>query len=142
VSLTLFCADCWADNPAGAERCRRCGAVLALQRAADYVEKLIRALDHPESATPVRSTTILGKIGDPRAIGPSSRLALDAPDPYIAEAAVLVLGNFESERVTVLLRMVQRRGAAPARRAAGAALRARTHVHTPNGQGASDDLDR
>jgi HEAT repeat protein len=59
----------------------------------DYVEKLILGLDHPQQDTPIRAASILGGIGDVRAVQPLIVLIQRTKDAYIATAAVRALGQ-------------------------------------------------
>lgn len=120
--MIRYCTVCWAENRYQAEQCDRCGAPLAASDEADYVDSLITALHHPEASTPVRAALILGRIKDPRAIGPLRLLALNPPDPYIAAAAVEALAAFDGQEVSQTLELVVKEGGAPARRAASQAL--------------------
>lgn len=125
MGLTRFCTHCWAKNPWEAERCVRCQAPLSGPSGEDYVDKLISALRHPEASTPIRAAALLGQIADRRAVEPLRRLALDAPDPYIARAAVLALAAFNDAAITDVLGRVAAEGAVPARKAARDALASR-----------------
>ena len=80
-----YCPLCHAENRLGDANCRRCGAELDTG-GADYVSKLISALDRPEPETPVRAAWILGEPRE-RSLG----LAAADPNPSVREAAERLL---------------------------------------------------
>ena len=92
---------CHAENRLSDANCHRCGAELDTG-GADYVSKLISALDHPEPETPVRAAWILGELRERRTVEALERvggevaewaLGLAAADPNrsVREAAERVL---------------------------------------------------
>ncbi|MBM3860828.1 MAG: HEAT repeat domain-containing protein [Verrucomicrobia bacterium] len=92
--MTFYCANCWAEVMATAQICPRCGDdILARQARADFVEKLISALRHPEPTTPIRAAWILGQRRERRAVPALIQLARESADPFIIEAAVAALAR-------------------------------------------------
>jgi len=54
--ITFYCTNCWAEVPKSATICQHCGDDIAARRArADFVDKLIAALHHPEPTTRLRA---------------------------------------------------------------------------------------
>ena len=96
--MTFYCTNCWAEVPESATICPHCGDNIQARRAkADYADKLIAALRHPEPTTPVRAAWILGERRERKAIEPLMRLVQDSRDPFIVEAAVEALGKVGDE---------------------------------------------
>lgn len=121
--LTVYCPACWAGNPEGASRCRRCGQALTGEGGPPaYVEKLLQALHHPEPKTPRRAAWILGELRAIAAVAPLVRLLDECRDPYILEEAARALGKIGSARATPALSRLLRAGPLRARVAAASAL--------------------
>ncbi|MCS6962673.1 HEAT repeat domain-containing protein [Thermoflexus sp.] len=107
-SITRFCPNCWAELPAEArEICPTCGA--PLKEEGDFFEKLLRALWHPERTRATLAATLLGQLGDLRAVPSLIEAALHARDFGVQEAAVRSLGQLQDPRaipaLALLLRM-------------------------------------
>ncbi|MFN3929086.1 MAG: HEAT repeat domain-containing protein [Thermoflexus sp.] len=106
--ITRFCPNCWMELPAEAQEvCPTCGA--SLKEDADFFAKLLRALWHPERSRAVLAATILGQLGDLRAVPALIEAALHARDFGVQEAAVRSLGHLRDPQaipaLSVLLRM-------------------------------------
>jgi HEAT repeat protein len=92
--MRYYCPRCWQDFPEDVPRCPDCGLEIhQFLSEKDYVEKLILGLDHPQQDTPIRAASILGGIGDVRAVQPLIALIKRTKDVYIATAAVRALGQ-------------------------------------------------
>ncbi len=103
--VRFYCPRCWRDFGEDLRQCPFCGLdIHALLRSKDMVERLIIALDHPEPSTPVRAAWLLGRLGDPRAVGPLIDLIGRTSDIYIARAAVAALGEFDTPEAKEALR--------------------------------------
>jgi HEAT repeat protein len=91
--MRFFCPGCWKDFAEDLERCPLCGLdIRAFFASRDYVEKLIVGLSHPHQTTQIRAASLLGKIGDERAVQPLIALVERTHDVYIAHAAIAALG--------------------------------------------------
>jgi HEAT repeat protein len=88
-----------------------------------YIEKLIRALDHPEPQTPVRCAWILGQLQARAAVATLVRLVRESSDPYLLEAAVEALGKIGDSRALETLQWAIKNGALRVRQRAAAALK-------------------
>jgi len=100
--MTCFCPDCFAEYPLGARTCPRCGASLDAT-GRDYLEKLIRALQHPAPSVPIQAALVLGGRGDPRAVEPLSEALCTNPEMGFQEAAVEALGRLRDPRAVPAL---------------------------------------
>jgi len=121
--ITFYCTQCWAEVPERAKICPRCGDdIAARQASADFVEKLIAALHHPEPTTPIRAAWILGEPGERKAVEPLLELARTSPDVFIVESAVEALGKIGDPRVSETLRLLAQNPNLRVRRAAERAL--------------------
>lgn len=91
--MTFFCTNCWREVPQATTVCPHCGDDIAARQArADYTDKLIAALHHPEPTTPVRAAWILGQRRERNAVEPLCALVRESNDPFIVESAVSALG--------------------------------------------------
>ncbi|MCS7039816.1 MAG: HEAT repeat domain-containing protein [Anaerolineae bacterium] len=90
--MVHYCPNCWQEVPAAAEYCPSCGADLT-EATADYTDKLIAALRHPEPFTRRRAAYVLGLRRDARGV-PALIAVLEAvgDDPYVRAEAALALG--------------------------------------------------
>lgn len=59
--MVYFCPNCFEEIPSQADTCPHCGYRLAEWGAADFDEKLTRALRHPEPFTRRRAAYVLGE---------------------------------------------------------------------------------
>jgi len=92
--MTFYCTNCWREVPESAALCPHCGDDIPARRArADYVDKLIAALRHPEPTTPIRAAWILGERRERRAVESLLALVQESSDAYVVEAAVEALGK-------------------------------------------------
>jgi HEAT repeat protein len=97
--MTFFCTNCWAKVPESAKICPYCGDNIQARRAnADYADKLLSALRHPEPTTPIRAAWVFGELRERKAVEPLIRLVHDSQDHFIVEAAVEALGKIGDER--------------------------------------------
>lgn len=135
--VTFFCPECWqvvAENDA---RCLHCGVdIQRLLLGRDYVDKLIAALRHPESSTPVRAATILGSLRSARAVVPLQRLIEGNVDIYQKAAAIVALGKIADPCSEPLLENIAQEGPTTLRQTAREALRelrSQFSSHTPGG---------
>jgi HEAT repeat protein len=104
--MRIYCPNCWRDYPDDTPRCSVCGAALALTPSEeDFVAKLIRALRHPEPLTVERAATLLGQIGDRRAVEPLlAMLAGGAAPEALAAAAASLAALGETRALSLLAR--------------------------------------
>ena len=95
--VTFYCPGCWQDFDEDPVRCPNCGLVIHdFWNSKDYLEKLIVALRHPESTTPIRAAWVLGKIRDPRAVTALIDIVKGTDDLYLAKEAVKALGAIDT----------------------------------------------
>lgn len=103
--LTYFCPGCWKDFREDLPLCPHCGLDIAgFLKTTDFVDKLILALDHPEKETRLRAAWILGKLREPRAIGPLGRVLATSGDVYLAGEAAAALGKIGTIEARSVLR--------------------------------------
>ena len=88
---TRYCPACYAANAWSAERCQRCGAPLTT--AGTFDDRLIWALDHPDTATAMLAADLLARRRVTRAV-PALLHLVDSPDAYRAQAAARALRAF------------------------------------------------
>jgi hypothetical protein len=109
------CPACYAINPWVADVCVRCGA--SLERGEAFDERLLWALDHPDTATAELAARLLAARGERRAIEPLGRL-LQSADPYRAAAAARALLAFAGDPAAdVLIAEARRHPSVMVRRA-------------------------
>jgi len=96
---TFYCIQCWSEVPETAAVCPHCGDDIALHLArADYSDKLIAALHHPEPTTPVRAAWVLGERRERKAVGALCRLARESADAFVVQSAVEALGKIGGQQ--------------------------------------------
>ncbi len=119
--MRFYCTNCWAEAPETAAVCPRCGDDIAARQArADFVDKLIAALRHPEPTTPIRAAWILGQRRERRAVPALIQLARESADPFIIEAAIAALARSDDERAQETVRRAATHPSPRVRRAAQA----------------------
>jgi Family of unknown function (DUF6062)/HEAT repeats len=120
--MVSFCPNCWNEVGAEAGNCPVCGADLALEDARPFVEKLRRALFHPEPGTASRAAWILGERGEQSAVPDLIRVLETTPDGYLAEAAAASLGTIGDRSALEALERAAEHGTVRTRLAARGAL--------------------
>jgi HEAT repeat protein len=91
---TFYCIQCWSEVPETAAVCPHCGDDIASRLArADYADKLIAALHHPEPTTPVRAAWVLGERQERKAVDELCRLVRRSADAFAIASAVEALGK-------------------------------------------------
>ena len=101
--MTHYCPHCWAEIDDGTERCPVCGKPIA-EPEADFVDKLIAALRHPEPTRAGLAVHILGEmLREPRAVKPLIDLVDSRPDAHVLKLAVQALGHLGDERAVPAL---------------------------------------
>jgi len=101
--MRIYCPNCWRDYPDSEQRCAICGAPLWEFASGDFVAKLIRALHHPQPVTVERAATLLGRIGDRRAIDPLLALLTEGAAPEVLAAAATSLAALHEQRAVPML---------------------------------------
>ena len=102
--MTFYCTHCWRAVPESATVCPHCRDDIAARQArADYADKLIAALHHPEPTTPVRAAWILGQRRERKAVEPLCRVVRESNDTFIVESAVCALGKIGDARAMEML---------------------------------------
>lgn len=92
---TRYCPACFAQNAWDDECCQACATSLATDDS--YDERLLWALDHPDTATAMLAADLLARRDARSAI---DRLieTTSSPDPYRAAAAARALAGFDDDR--------------------------------------------
>jgi HEAT repeat protein len=120
--MVSFCPSCWREIDAGTAVCPACRADLALEDARPFVEKVRRALLHPEPETAIRAAWILGELRE-KAAAPELMRALETTqDGYLAEAAAESLGKIGDPGALPVLERAAERGSLRTQLAAREAL--------------------
>jgi HEAT repeat protein len=92
----FYCPFCWKELDEDLPQCPHCSAEIhAFWKSKSYLEKLIVALDHPESSTVIRVVWLLQQLGDRRAVEPLKRLLEKTQDIYVRRAALQTLDELE-----------------------------------------------
>jgi HEAT repeat protein len=104
--ITAYCPACWTEVPVGATDCAACGADIASLDAAEFDEKLLRALRHPEAATRLRAAEILGRRRTPNAVSALLDRWREGADPYLGAEISRALGRIGGEQAEAALREV------------------------------------
>lgn len=118
----FFCPACWSEVPEQAALCPACGADLEALDRAEFDEKLIRALDHPEPLTALRAAEILGWRRTARAVPALLARYRSGADPFLAAEIALALGRIGGAEARAALRELERDPSVITRRAARKAI--------------------
>jgi HEAT repeat protein len=123
--VTYRCPTCWGEVSPRDRTCPYCGCDIDQQcEQSRYLDKLIRALRHPEPETPIRAAWILGKIGDREATSALIDAAEHSSDLFIRKAAIDALGELGDGRSVPAVRALCRDTSVLLREAATRALSA------------------
>ena len=91
--LTYYCTNCWKEIEKDRKVCPHCKSEQEQLGRETFVQKLIRALRHPEPETPIRAAYVLGRLHALDAVPELINVIHESPDPYIAAACVEALGG-------------------------------------------------
>jgi hypothetical protein len=94
AGLTRYCPACYGSNEWTADRCIACGTALTSEDS--YDERLIWALDHPDTGTAMLAADVLAERKSREAIDRLIEL-VDSPDPFRAAAAARALTAFRDD---------------------------------------------
>ena len=122
MDVTYFCPASWREIPPGISVCTVCRADLIAEDAKPFIEKLRRALNHPEPQTAVRAAWILGERRETVAVDDLIQTLEDTRDIFLAEAAAEALGKIGDPKATESLRHADGTGAVRVRCAARRAI--------------------
>lgn len=99
----IYCPQCLETVEPERDTCQHCGAPLTFGPDADYVDRLIRALDHRAIEIATRAATFLGRVGDRRAVQPLLRAARQRPEMGLLGAVADALGELGDPAAIPLL---------------------------------------
>jgi hypothetical protein len=111
---TRYCPACFTRNGWGDDRCAACGVGLASTDSFD--ERLVWALDHPDTATAMLAADLLA-LRDARSSIDRLIEATDSADPYRAAAAARALTAFDDDRARAAVEDLRHHRSALVRRA-------------------------
>ncbi len=101
--MTRYCPHCWTEIDEDTEQCLECGQPVA-EPEADFMDKLIAALRHPEPTRAGLAVHILGEmLQEPRAVQPLIDLVQARPDAHVLKLAVQALGRLGDVRAVPAL---------------------------------------
>ena len=122
--MTYYCTNCWKEIGAKQAVFSHCHAEQEQLTRETFVQKLIRALRHPEPETPIRAAYILGELRATAAVHELAEVLHSSPDPYIAAACAGALGGIgNAPALDELKRVLTPEHSVIVRRAAENALR-------------------
>ncbi len=95
--MTYYCSNCWNEITKGIEVCPHCGTNQSALEQESFIQKLIRALKHPEPSTPVRAAEILGELKAREALPYLTELIKTSTDPFLVKAAASSIKEIEDK---------------------------------------------
>jgi HEAT repeat protein len=120
---TFYCTNGSAEVAESATTCPHCGDdIVARQARADFVDKLIAALRHPEPTTPLRAAWIPGQRHERKAVPALMQIAGEPNDAFIVEAVIEALGKIAVPQALKTLHWVTKHPSPIVRRAATVAV--------------------
>lgn len=125
---TRYCPACFSRNEWNAERCASCGAGLASDDS--YDERLVWALDHPDTATAMLAAEVLAKRNVTAAVDHLMRVT-ESPDPYRAAAAARALAALSDDRAAACVASLRHHPSALVRRAVMTRSNEESSEHRP-----------
>ena len=101
--MVFYCPNCWKELSGAQEVCPYCGQKISSWDEKAFTDKLLQALSHPESETPVRAVYILGEKKTTEAVGALTRLFRRSKDPFLQGEIIEAMGKIGSDAVFSLL---------------------------------------
>jgi len=83
-----WCFHCYAVNPHPCGPCVRCGQEVKVPEELSWDERLIWALDHPDSDRAMLAAGTLGRRRSAKALPALRRVVDERSDPFLAVAAL------------------------------------------------------
>ncbi len=99
--MIYYCSNCWNEISKEAKVCPHCGTNQTALEQESFIQKLIRALKHPEPSTPVRAAEILGELKAKEALHYLIDLTKTSTDPFIIKAALSSIKKIEDKNYIV-----------------------------------------
>jgi HEAT repeat protein len=106
--MTYFCTACWEEIDKHRAVCPHCGGNQQELGGEPFVQKLIRALRHPEPETATRAARILGQLKAVDAIRELEAIMTTHFDPYIAAECARAVGEIGDPRIIKALQELLR----------------------------------
>lgn len=105
--MVNYCSNCWKEITKEITICPNCGADQNKLEKEIYIDKLIRALDHPEPETPIRAANVLAQLNLKKAVPFLIKKLKREKDPFIIKAIVdalvkIDLSGTKSEIIKIL----------------------------------------
>lgn len=106
--MIIYCTNCWAENEEGRDTCVKCGASLTNDDGT-YVEKLLKALQHPIPSTAVNAALVLGRRREGSAVEPLIMVLESRDEVGVMASAAEALGEIgDPKAVPALARLLVR----------------------------------
>lgn len=86
--MIYYCSNCWHEINLNLEICPFCGYSQSLLKQEPFEKKLIRALNHPEPKTVVRTIKILGELKSENSLPKLFEIIKTQNDPFIVAEAI------------------------------------------------------
>lgn len=94
--MHFFCPSCWNEISEFDKICKFCNAKIEELDNDNYINKLVRALKHPDKFTVQRAIYILGEKQIPQTLKFIEEILRNSNDPYIKREAILAISKFKN----------------------------------------------
>ncbi len=104
--MIFYCPNCWTHVKENEKVCHECETDIEPLDHRSYFEKLLNALNHSERTARIRAASILGTLGDRRAIKPLTKVlnkSRGTEDVFFIEAIAISLGKVGGEEALPIL---------------------------------------
>lgn len=104
--MIYYCNNCWKEIKANDKTCPFCGSNQNNLEQESFLQKLIRALNHPEPGTPIRAANILGKLNAKEALPALLNRLEKEKDPFIVEAVIDAIIKIEPDKKSEVKKII------------------------------------
>lgn len=95
--MIYYCSNCWSEISKDTVKCPHCETDQSALEQESFIQKLIRALKHPEPSTPLRTAETLGELKVKEALPYLIELTKASNDPFLVKAAVSSIKKIEGK---------------------------------------------
>ena len=86
--MIFYCTNCWEEIKEVDKICPNCGIEISKLEDESFIQKLIRALEHPEPETPIRAAYVIANRKAKESLPYLMNKIKSEKDPFILKAFI------------------------------------------------------
>lgn len=102
--ITFYCPNCWREVNEADEICSNCGYSIKEFEKLDFIEKCIKALEHPISEIRIFAAEVLGNVHADKSLPMLAKQLESTDDIYFQKAIIESLTKIKAYGLTNLVK--------------------------------------